>query len=183
MPKPTPLPLEPPEAIKTTVKPYIPSLPTPKTSEVEFRKGFIPQEVIDAAKKSQITWNVPASITIAQFILESDWGTKNLGVYNFFGIKDLSWHPGYVTKRTKEYIHGQWVTVDQNFEDFDSIGDCFDIHGRLLAKSKYYVNVMQAAADADEFARRLTGIYATDPNYGDKLISLMKQRNLYQYNS
>jgi flagellum-specific peptidoglycan hydrolase FlgJ len=42
---------------------------------------------------------------------------------------------------------------------------------------------MKHKDNPDEFARQLTGVYATDPNYGSSLISIMKANNLYSYDS
>ena len=146
-----------------------------------FSRGFLDPIVIKAAQDSAETWGVPASITLAQFILESDWGLRHMGVYNFFGIKDLKWDPGFKNMTTKEYEHGKWITIETPFEDFDSVEHCFEVHGRLIAKSRYYIQAMRVKMFPDAFAVALTGVYATDPNYGTKLIQLMIKYDLYQY--
>ncbi|HEY1617918.1 MAG TPA: hypothetical protein VGG25_09895, partial [Streptosporangiaceae bacterium] len=55
-------------------------------------------------------------------------------------------------------------------------------HGRLLATSGYYTRAMADRQDPNEFAVALTGVYATDPDYGAKLIGLMRRYDLYRYN-
>src|SRR5262249_15126067 len=56
-------------------------------------------------------------------------------------------------------------------------------HGKLLATSGYYTHAMARRHDPNAFAAALTGIYATDPQYGAKLVSLMQQYDLYRYDS
>src|SRR5262249_40570959 len=56
-------------------------------------------------------------------------------------------------------------------------------HGKLLATSGYYTHAMAQRRDPNAFAAALTGVYATDPQYGAKLVSLMQQYDLYRYDS
>ncbi len=143
---------------------------------------LIPQSVIDASIKSQAKWKVPASVSIAQWALESNWGRSLSGKNNPFGIKALAGHSS-TPRMTWEVIHGNHVRMVQNFADFDSMDEAFDLHGRLLAQSSHYVNAMKHIGDANAFANALTGVYATDPQYGSKLINTMKAHNLYQYDA
>ena len=55
-------------------------------------------------------------------------------------------------------------------------------HSRHLATSPYYVKA-QAAKTAEDFAHALTGVYATDPEYGDKIVEIMRQSSLEKYDS
>lgn len=139
----------------------------------------IPADVIAAARASQAKWKVPASISIAQWAVESNWGKSLSGKNNPFGIKAL---PGLTStpRWTWEHINGQNIRMVQNFADFKSLTDAFDQHGKLLGTSRYYTKA-RATKTADAFANALTGIYATAPNYGATLISIMKANNLYQY--
>src|SRR6185295_10176099 len=56
-------------------------------------------------------------------------------------------------------------------------------HGKLLASSGYYRKAMADRRNPNAFAQSLTGVYATDPSYGTKLVSLMQQYNLYRYDA
>lgn len=141
-----------------------------------------PPEVIAAARASQLKWKIPASVILAQWALESNWGrTMPRGSNNPFGIKASGTQP-FVTTATHEVLHGRRVAIDARFRRFDSIKDAFDDHGRLLATAGPYVGAMAQVAHPDAFADALTGHYATDPQYGDKLRSIMRSHNLYQYN-
>jgi hypothetical protein len=144
--------------------------------------GSFPQDVIAAAQASQTAWKIPASVTLAQWALESNWGrAMPTGSNNPFGIKAAQGQP-YVEASTREVINGQSVTVVARFRKFASINEAFDQHGRLLATARPYAHARTLINDPDAFADALTGVYATDPNYGTVLKRLMKSYNLYQYN-
>ena len=140
-------------------------------------------EVIAAAQASQQKWEVPASVTLAQFILESDWGRKmpgGPGSNNPFGMKAAAGQPS-VGAPTHEVLHGETIAITARFRKFSSLAEAFDAHGALLAKAHVYAPVMVHKDDPDAFADALTRRYATDPNYGSKLRNLMQSNNLYQY--
>ena len=141
-----------------------------------------PPEIIAAAQAAQVRWQVPASISIAQWALESAWGASTPpGSNNPFGIKALAGQP-YVNAETREYLHGQWCSIVAAFRQFDSLADAFDAHGELLATKPIYAPAM-AAGSPDAFAAALTGTYATDPHYGQSLVAVMVGSNLYQYDT
>ena len=58
------------------------------------------------------------------------------------------------------------MTIVARFRRFDSLAEAFDQHGKLLATAAPYVPAMEHTDDPDAFADALTGVYATDPNYG-----------------
>ncbi len=141
----------------------------------------IPQSVIEAAQAAEQKWAVPASVTIAQWALESAWGTHMPpGSNNPFGIKASPGDP-YVTCYTREVINGHSVMEAQRFRKFATIADAFDDHGRLIATYPAYAHVMLLAGDPDAFARALTGVYATDPRYGETLVEIMGENDLYRW--
>jgi flagellum-specific peptidoglycan hydrolase FlgJ len=151
-----------------------------------------------AAKKSEKQTGVPASVTVAQAILESGWGEAHMGdANNYFGIKaqvrngkiefgDIA--SGYVDKITKEYDkNGRAYTVVAHFRRYKTMADSFLDHGIFLTSNRRYAKAIAAYAkskDADEFARGLQKAgYATDPQYAKLLISLMKKNDLYRFNA
>jgi flagellum-specific peptidoglycan hydrolase FlgJ len=71
--------------------------------------------------------------------------------------------------------------VVARFRRFASMNEAFDQHGRLLATDRPYAHARTLANDPDAFADALTGVYATDPNYGTLLKRIMKSHNLHQY--
>ena len=123
-------------------------------------------------------------MTIAQAIEESAWGQSSLAAqyHNLFGIKGTG-PAGSVTLPTQEYENGSWVTIDAQFAVYHNDAESIAGHAELLATSGYYARAMADRAYPDAFANDLTGVYATDPDYGANLIALMKLYNLYQYDT
>ncbi len=144
--------------------------------------GKVPPEVATAATASQQRWKVPASVTLAQWAVESAWGAAMPpDSNNPFGIKAAPGQPG-VDSGTKEFVNGQEITTSAKFRKFDSLSEAFDLHGKLLATNKVYAPAMQVLADPDAFADALTGLYATDPKYGYTLKWVMRNYGFDQYN-
>lgn len=141
---------------------------------------MIPNQVIAAAQAAWHKWKVPASVSLAQWIVESGWGAHEpSGSNNPFGIKASVGQP-YVNAVTHEFTHGRYVTITARFAKFTSVMDAFDAHAKLLATHPAYRYSMEAPT-AEQFAERLTGIYATQPHYGDNLVSMMKKYTLEKY--
>src|SRR5437899_2687779 len=129
--------------------------PPPKFGHV----GIIPPELIDAAKASQRHWRVPASITLAQWIVESAWGSAMPpDSNNPFGIKALDTEPAVETE-TCEVINGKSEMQVARFRRFESLAEAFEAHGRLLSRGSPYKAAMELVNDPDRFADALTGVY------------------------
>ncbi len=158
-------------------RPLVENLPPPSVG----RFGEIPPDVIASAVASEKRWDVPASVTLAQWAVESAWGAAMPpGSNNPFGIKAVADQPA-VDSPTREVLNGENVTVTAKFRVFDSISQAFDEHGRLLATSPAYKTAMKQASNAEAFADALTGVYATDPNYGLTLKWVIENYGLTRY--
>ncbi len=143
--------------------------------------GVLPPPVIEAAEASQTRWSVPAPVTLAQWVVESAWGAAMPpGSNNPFGIKAVANQPA-VESETHEVVNGETITVTVKFRAFSSVTEAFDEHGRLLATSSSYSGAMQQKQNPEAFADALTGVYATDPEYGLKLKWVMQNYNLGVY--
>src|SRR5205814_6649723 len=84
-----------------------------------------------AAQRSRRTTGVPASVTVAQAILESDWGRSRLTRQgnNLFGIKALggvTGPAGVVTLATWEYVDGANVIVQAPFKAYKTLEQSID---------------------------------------------------------
>ena len=150
------------------------------------------QQFINAIAASAVTEaarsGIPASVTIAQAILESNWGKSGLAAkaYNLFGMKGTG-PAGSITMPTTEYIRGKPITVNAAFRAYHNWGESITDHIRLLLGGVSWNRNLYAKVrhtDAKTAARALQSAgYATDPNYASKLIQLMDTYNLYQYDT
>jgi flagellum-specific peptidoglycan hydrolase FlgJ len=140
-----------------------------------------------AAIASQAATGVPASITIAQAILESGWG-KSVppDSNNYFGIKAAHFvaPDQYVEAVTHEYVGGQLVTETDRFARFDSVADGFKAHALLLSQASRYAPAMAVRDDAAKFAAEIQSCgYSTNPNYASLLLEIVKEFDLGQYDT
>jgi Mannosyl-glycoprotein endo-beta-N-acetylglucosaminidase len=156
---------------------------TPAMSVSQDQQAFI-RAVAKGALATQRKYGIPASVTIAQAIDESGWGQSYLATkdHNLFGIKG-SGPAGSDMQPTQEVVNGQAVSQIASFRVYHSIAQSIEDHGRLLAGGGPYAQSMTLIHDPNAFASSLTGVYATDPSYGAKLISLMQRYHLYRYDS
>ncbi len=158
-----------------------------KNSKLEAFKLAALQQAADAAEvaASEVEDYPPAltPVTVAQFLLESNWGRSGMGdANNYFGIKARPGEPT-VMKTTTEFVNGTATTVQQPFRKYGSMAECFADHARLICNRtsggrKIYANALAFPNDPVAFAHALTGVYATDPDYGKKLESIMRDRGL-----
>jgi len=175
------LPADPTAPSTTPYSRHRPSPPTAPVHDTSAQQAFISQ-VAPGAIAAQRRYGVPASVTIAQAIDESGWGRSVLATkdHNLFGIKGTG-PAGSDLQRTLEYENGQPVTRASAFRVYRNTAESIDDHGKLLATSGYYRKSMAGRRNPNAFAAALTGIYATDPDYGAKIIRLMRQYDLYRY--
>jgi flagellum-specific peptidoglycan hydrolase FlgJ len=147
------------------------------------QQAFI-NEVVPGAQAAQRQYGIPAAVTIAQAIDESGWGQSLLATqnHNLFGIKGTG-PAGSVLRPTQEYQNGQLVSVNAPFRVYSSMAQSINDHTLLLATGSSYTQAMADRRSPDAFAHDLTGVYATDPNYGANLITIMRQYNLYRYDA
>jgi len=151
--------------------------PTPRFGHV----GILPPEIIEAARASLKNWGIPPSITLAQWIVESAWGAAMPpDSNNPFGIKALDSQPA-VESETREVVDGKVVTITARFRRFANLAEAFEVHGRLLATAAPYQAARTYLRDPDRFADALTGVYATDPQYGETLKWVMDSYKLKQH--
>jgi flagellum-specific peptidoglycan hydrolase FlgJ len=139
-----------------------------------------------AARQGQALTGVPASVTVAQAILESDWGRSTLAqnANNYFGMKVMGTlgNDGLVWMPTSEYdASGNLYQTTSAFRAYKSLADSTADHDRLLGTVSRYSTAMRSASDPRQFASLIAQAgYSTDPSYADKLVALMDRYNLYQ---
>lgn len=153
----------------------------------------------DAAGPAQVAMHatgIPASITIAQGALESGWGTSALArdYNNLFGIKanqgQLADHD-YCEFLTAEEDHGASHEERAKFAQYATVEECFLAHAQLLCRP-HYRPAMARLPDVEAFAWALGPktvqhpegcTYSTLAAYHDRLMRLVHQHNLTQYDT
>lgn len=146
-----------------------------------------PQEFLDTllpgAQAAQRKHGIPASFTLAEAILESGWGKRAPG-NNLFGVKaDKAWHGPTVDVPTHEVIHGQSVAVTCKFRAYPDWAACLDDHAAFLKVNPRYAACFLETT-GEGFARAVAKAgYATDPNYAQSLIDVMRGRNLQRFDN
>ncbi len=150
------------------------------------RRAFI-KKIGPIAREVDKSFDLLPSITIAQACLESDYGQSDLAqkYNNLFGVKSSNPNTSAVMT-TKEYTNGKWKTVKAWFQIYDSYEASIRAHARLFQNgttwnAKQYKHVLAAKDYKTQAKALVTDGYATDPNYASKLISLINQYNLDQY--
>lgn len=143
---------------------------------------------IEDAKKLQDKTGVPASITLAQVILESSGkyagGLSKLGAEakNLFGVKGTG-SAGTYTIATKEVYNGKTVTVNAGFRKYNSYYESLEDHARLLTNN-HYKPFLSTAKTVNDYAKGLQKAgYATDPQYANKLIQIIQSNGLDKYDT
>lgn len=131
----------------------------------------------DIAKKKMRSHKIPASITLAQGILESGAGRQRLAVEanNHFGIKCHGW--------TGAKIYHDDDSSQECFRKYAKAEASYEDHSEFLTGRKRYADLFKLQADDYKgWARGLRAAgYATDRKYPDKLISLIERYELFKY--
>lgn len=165
-----------------------PMIENTDVSEAPMNRHQFIQEIVPVAKEMQQKHGIMPSIILAQAILESDWGTSELSekYNNLFGIKSFSTVDNAVKLETKEYKDGEWISIKAKFKVYDSWEDCIRDHTQLFVQGvDWDPYLYQGVLLADDYVTAAKSLqvagYATDPNYADKLVSLITQYQLDQY--
>lgn len=141
----------------------------------------------DVAIDEMVRAGIPASIKLAQAILESNAGRSYLAVNgnNHFGIKcGKYWQGRTVMREDDDYKNGK--LIKSCFRAFPSVAFSFKAHSEFLLDPKkdfrYGFLFQLPVTDYRSWAKGLKKAgYATDPNYPKRLISLIERFELYQY--
>lgn len=154
--------------------------------EIDQEQAFI-DKISAYAKVLQSEYGVLPSISIAQAILESNWGNSELSekYNNFYGIKG-SEEANTVLMNTKEFVDEEWIEINGRFRVYENWQDSMNAHTKLFVEGttwnpQQYATVLAAENYKDAaFALQASG-YATDPTYPEKLIELIQQYKLDQF--
>lgn len=130
---------------------------------------------IDKMKK----FKIPASISLAQGILESGAGNSYLAktANNHFGIKCYDGWKGASVRKNDDL-------KNECFKKYNSVSESFDDHSAFLQRARYKSLYDLSPTDYKGWAHGLKAAgYATDKTYASKLIKIIEDYKLYEYDS
>ena len=151
-------------------------------SQIKWNSAY--QQYIDQYKdiaiEQMMRYHIPASITLAQGLLESGAGRSELtrNSNNHFGIKCNN---NWTGRRT---YHDDDAKNDC-FRVYDSAYDSYEDHSKFLSSNQRYRPLFQLkTTDYKGWAKGLKACgYATSPVYAEKLVEIIQLYKLYQYDS
>ena len=134
------------------------------------RSAVVPAERVAARL------GVPSNAVMAQWAMESGWGTSQLSktANNFGGIKEWKSGPS-VNMPTKEEVNGKKVSTTANFKKFTDINQYADEYGNFLSGKRY--DKVRGQKDPIGFANALaaSGYATTNPReYSSSIMGAMK---------
>lgn len=184
-----------PEKIEEPVMPdTTPQTTKEKTNRIVIQPtkevwAFI-KEIGEDARRVGLENDLYASVMIAQAILESASGQSQLSqapYHNLFGIKGTVEGKGVTFKTQEDDGTGNLYTIDATFRQYEDYEASFKDYASLLKDgltydSDFYKGTWKSKTDSYEDATEfLTGRYATDTQYGEKLNALIETYALTSY--
>ena len=122
---------------------------------------------------------IPASITLAQGILESGAGQSDLAKFanNHFGIKCHNDWSG-------QTYHKDDDAKDECFRKYKSPQESFEDHSHFLKKNRYAELFTLERTDYKAWAKGLKKAgYATNPQYAERLVKIIEDYQLYRFDN
>ena len=131
------------------------------------------------AVQQEKKYNIPASITLAQALLESGAGTSFLAstANNHFGIKCHEWNGARAYKDAE--------ILNECFRKYNSVADSYEDHSLFLKERPRYARLFALKkTDYKGWAKGLQDCgYATDKGYANKLIDIIERYQLYKFDT
>lgn len=136
------------------------------------------EKYADEARRQMQKYRIPASITLAQGMLESGYGSSYLAnvANNHFGIKAYRGWKGPV-------VYADDDAKNEPFCKFKTVEDGYEYHSTFLLSNKRYASLFNLdPTDYEAWAKGLKKAgYATNPRYADMLIRIIEENHLDIY--
>ncbi|WP_334328319.1 glucosaminidase domain-containing protein [Companilactobacillus sp. HBUAS59699] len=146
----------------------------------------------NSARKLADNNDIYASVMIAQAMVESGWGTSGLASapnYNLFGVKG-SYNGESVNMGTQEDDGtGSLYSISSNFRKYPSYKESLEdyvslIRGGVSGNPEIYAGAWKSNTESYKDATAyLTGRYATDTTYADKLNAIIQKYDLTRFDT
>ncbi len=149
----------------------------PKAEEKSPHEIYL-QKYAAYAVEEMLASGVPASITLAQGMLESNYGRSELAVNanNHFGIQC---HSSWTGEKYRANDSGNM----RDFRKYESVLGSYRDHSKFLSRNKRYEALFEL--DICDYKGWANGLqkagYAEDPSYAEKLISVIERYGLDKY--
>ncbi len=134
------------------------------------------------AQEVRTKYRIPASVCMAQAIIESDAGTSFLAdsVSNFFGMKDIEHsHSNYLNECFECCIQHPDDDAWDHFKRYNDPQESFTDYAEKISGSRRYNRCFKCGDDYKCWARRLEKAgYATNDQYAEMLIDLIERYKL-----
>ena len=164
----------------------------------EAQKRFI-EKIGSLAHADMQSTGVLASVTIAQAIIESAWGTSTLAknANNLFGMKatlssttwESAWDGKTYAVNTQEYLNGAYKTIKADFRKYPDIAASVADHSAYLTGAKLTSGSLRydGLVGCKDYKKAATiikkGGYATAPNYVSALVDVIEKYDLAKYDT
>lgn len=133
------------------------------------------QSILPIAKKAASLIGLDPKLLIAEVILETGWG-KFVSANNVFNIKTGN-SKAYdsVPLKTTEYFNHVAVKTTENFRSYASVEQSFHDYISLIQNDTRYKEALAHTHNPERYVAELSKAgYATDPEYGKKILSIYK---------
>ncbi len=137
------------------------------------------------AEKAAAELNVGSDVLLAQAALETGWGkhlihdTQGKNTFNIFNIKATGWQGKSVAVNTLENKQGVTLQERASFRQYDDYAQSFADYVSLIKNNTRYKDALAAGGDSNAYAEALQKAgYATDPNYADKIKSILNSDSI-----
>lgn len=144
------------------------------------------QPLIPHARRNAERLGTSTSAILAIAALETGWGQSMIktesgaSTHNLFGIKATGMDVNYTTSKTTEFIDGKPRKIEARFKKFRNTAEAVNGFADFVLKNPRYSTALKHAGDPERFLKELhTAGYATDPQYADKAISVLRQIERY----
>ena len=158
----------------------------PSDTRAHLAKNYI-HEYRQIAVVEMYRSGIPASITLAQALHESNLGTSDLATYanNHFGIKCKTYWTGGTYYHKDDDTDRSGRLIESCFRSYSTVIDSYVDHSNFLQNSENYSELFQLRRDDYKswaYGLKKAG-YATDPMYALKLIAIVEKYDLARYDS
>jgi flagellum-specific peptidoglycan hydrolase FlgJ len=133
------------------------------------KTAYIDSHSLGVVRACMGTAMLPETV-LCQSAVESAWGQSLLAskYNNYFGIKaGSSWKGDYVLLPTKEYVNGQYITINAKFRRYSSFTASVKDYINFLKVNPRYKAVFTKKSILSQLQALQSAGYATDPNYAN----------------